>query len=95
VSGEGILPAIVSGHLAARAIRAAEPGITTGVLSAYDAAIAAHFERSRGVASVLSHLPASWLEWAARRGMESPWFVRQVVVPRFLHADRGRLPAAA
>jgi flavin-dependent dehydrogenase len=94
-SGEGILPAIVSGQLAARVIRAAEPRFTEALLAAYDGALATRFGTPVASSSALSHVPSSWLEWAARLTMGNPWFVRQVVLPRFLRTGRGTLPAAA
>jgi flavin-dependent dehydrogenase len=85
-SGEGILPAVVSGQLAAKAILAAAPTFTSDRLGGYDRDLARRFGAPREGSSVVRHLPPAVIQWAGRRAMALPWFVRQVVVPRFLHA---------
>jgi flavin-dependent dehydrogenase len=85
-SGEGILPAVVSGHLAAKAILAAAPTFTSERLGGYDRDLARRFGAPGERASVAQHLPPSVIQWVGRRAMALPWFVRHVVVPRFLHA---------
>jgi len=85
-SGEGILPAVVSGQLAAKAILAAAPTFTSDRLGGYDRDLARRFGAPGQGSSVVRHLPPAVIQWAGRRAMALPWFVRQVVVPRFLHA---------
>jgi flavin-dependent dehydrogenase len=86
-SGEGILPAIVSGQLAARAILAAAPRFTADRLASYERSLAQRFGDSAGADALLSRLPVSWVRWAGRRAFDSSWLVRHVVMPRFLHAS--------
>jgi menaquinone-9 beta-reductase len=86
-SGEGILPAVVSGQLAAKAVLAAAPSFTSARLASYDADLARRFGAPADRPSLVRRLPPAFVQWAGRQAMALPWFVRQVVVPRFLHAD--------
>jgi menaquinone-9 beta-reductase len=86
-SGEGILPAAVSGLLAAGAILSAAPDFGSGKLAHYEAALAERFGGLGRTGRARWRLPDPLVAWAGRRLMASPWFVRRVVVPRwFLHA---------
>jgi flavin-dependent dehydrogenase len=94
-SGEGILPAIVSGQLAARAILAAAPRFTRERLASYEQRLRGRFGAPDAETPLLSHVPPAAIQWAGRRLMQTPWFVRHVVVPRFLHVPSRALPVAA
>jgi flavin-dependent dehydrogenase len=85
-SGEGILPAVVSGQLAAKAVLAAAPTFTSERLGGYDRDLARRFGAPGEGPSVARHLPPGVIQWVGCRAMALPWFVRHVVVPRFLHA---------
>jgi menaquinone-9 beta-reductase len=85
-SGEGILPAVVSGQLAAKAVLAAAPTFTSERLGGYDRDLARRFGAPGEGPSLARHLPPAVIQWVGRRAMAMPWFVRHVVVPRFLHA---------
>ena len=93
-SGEGILPAIVSGQLAAQAILSAAPSLTREGLASYQGTLTARFGTGARASPLLARVPSALTEWAARRCLETPWFVRHVVVPRFLHVRPRALPAA-
>jgi menaquinone-9 beta-reductase len=94
-SGEGILPAILSGQLAAQAIVAAAPSFTRDRLSTYGQRLMDRFGVPAPAPPLLSHVPDALRAWAGRRVVGTPWFVRHVVVPRFLHVRSRDLPAAA
>ena len=85
-SGEGILPAIESGFLAARAIVEARGRYGRAELERYRRSILARFGprvRRRGLAGLL---PESWLSAAGARLLATPWFTRRFVLDRwFLH----------
>ena len=84
-SGEGILPAVLSGQLAAQAILSARPVFTRERLKAYEAALVERFGRP-GARARPALVPARVVAAAGRFAMRSSWFVRRVVVPRwFLH----------
>jgi flavin-dependent dehydrogenase len=85
-SGEGILPAVVSGQLAAHAILTAAPTYTSERLGRYDRDLARRFGARGEGPSLARHVPPAVIQWVGRRAMALPWFVRHVVVPRFLHA---------
>ena len=85
-SGEGILPAVVSGQLAAKAVLAAAPTFTSERLGGYDRDLARRFGAPGERPFLEDHLPPAVIQWIGRRAMALPWFVRHVVVPRFLHA---------
>jgi menaquinone-9 beta-reductase len=85
-SGEGILPAVVSGQLAARAILDAAPTFTAARLAVYEALLGQRFHMPRPAAR--PGRPPALAAWVGRHLMTSSWFVRRVVVPRwFLHTD--------
>jgi menaquinone-9 beta-reductase len=86
-SGEGILPAVVSGQLAAKAVLAAAPSFSGERLAAYDEDLARRFGAPGARPSLERHLPPAFVQWVGRHAMALPWFVRHVVVPRFLHTE--------
>lgn len=84
-SGEGILPAVVSGLAAARAIVAAAPGFAKERLSAYELDLMTRLGRPG--AGIAADGPAARIRaWVGCRLLAMPWFARRVLVPRwFLH----------
>jgi geranylgeranyl reductase family protein len=84
-SGEGILPAVLSGQLAARAIIDALPDASAQRLASYEAALASGLGppgKTPGGAGPGAALRA----WAGRQLLAVPWFARHVLVSRrFLH----------
>lgn len=79
-SGEGILPAVVSGQLAAEAI------LEPGGCGAYPERLAEHLGRPRRGPAI----PGTLAALAARLLLGRPWLVRRVVLDRwFLHRSRG------
>jgi len=88
-SGEGILPAIESGLLAANAILAARGDYCKASLASYPAMIARRFGKSRAdwVEGIARHVPSRWVGSLARALLRTRWFTRNVVLNRwFLHA---------
>jgi flavin-dependent dehydrogenase len=80
-SGEGILPAIESGLLAASTICTGELELYRGLLEQRLGA-----SRYRWLEACGRYLPAGWISAAARHLVGTRWFARQVVVNRwFLH----------
>ncbi len=82
-SGEGILPAIQSGLLAAEAI-------VRGNLAEYPVLVAERFGKSGDgwAAGIGRRLPPRMINGLAKRLFETRWFVRDVVLRRwFLHAS--------
>jgi len=74
-SGEGILPAIESGLIAAEIIADREP------MERYPARLAARFGRASALLTRLgSRLPRDWI---ANRIVPMPWFARRVVLDRW------------
>lgn len=91
-SGEGILPAIESGLLAAEVIAAAAGDYRSDHLAAYRRRLEARF--GRPTRRWTEWLPAPWLAALARRALASPWFVRRVVLDAwFLHVTQARREA--
>ena len=91
-SGEGIRPAIESGLIAASTIVEANGRYTRDRLEPYER----HLRNRFGVpwlADLLSRaVPAGAAAATARRLLDSPWFVRHVVLDRwFLHAHEPAL----
>lgn len=85
-SGEGILPAILSGQLAAKAILAAAPTYTAGRLAAYEPALRCLLGKPPR-STAFRPMPPAVVHWLGRQALQSPWFVRHVVLPRFLHSN--------
>jgi flavin-dependent dehydrogenase len=93
-SGEGIRPAIESGLLAARTIRAAQGDYSRATLGNYQHSLARRFGNSgRDWASMIGqHLPPAWIGALGRTLLGRRWFVRDVVIDRwFLHANEPAL----
>ena len=84
-SGEGIRPAVESGLLAARCIRAHGPRASEALGSAYARALEARLgpRRPRARPGLGALLPAGFRLAAAGRLLASPWFARHVVVDRW------------
>jgi geranylgeranyl reductase family protein len=95
-SGEGIRPAIESGLLAASAILEAGGRYTRDRLEPYEGHLRRRFGVS-GLARLLSHIvPDGVAVGLAPRLLETPWFVRHVLLHRwFLHAHEPGLAAEA
>jgi flavin-dependent dehydrogenase len=85
-SGEGILPAIESGILAARAIVGAAGRHTRADLEPYRASIVARFgprARARGIADLV---PEACMSLAGAKLLSNAWFTRRFLLDRwFLH----------
>lgn len=91
-SGEGIRPAIESGLMAASTILDANGRYTRDRLEPYEH----HLQRRFGIRSLAHRLsqaaPAGVAASVARRVLDSPWFVRHVVLDRwFLRAQEPAL----
>lgn len=94
-SGEGIRPAIESGLMAASTILKAEGRFSQDRLEPYVSDLRRRFGGSK-IAGVLSRVVPSGLSAAlARKLLDSPWFVRHVVLQQwFLHANEPALQRA-
>lgn len=91
-SGEGILPAIQSGHVAAEVLVEALRGGVVGALGAYPERLA----RAVGPWSGGVPLPGPLRALAGRAVLGSAWLTRHVVLDRlFLHRSGAALPAGA
>jgi flavin-dependent dehydrogenase len=93
-SGEGIRPAVESGLLAARCIRAAGARPGEGLGRAYERALEARLgpRRPRRRLGLTDVLPEPWARALAGRLLASPWFARRVVVDRwFTHRAEAAL----
>jgi flavin-dependent dehydrogenase len=93
-SGEGIRPAVESGLLAAKAIRAASGRYDRDSLSAYPRLLASRFGNAEdGWASAVGRrLPDGLIRSAAKLVMASRWFSRHIVLDRwFLHRHQPAL----
>ena len=91
-SGEGIRPAIESGLIAASTIIGANGRYTSDRLEPYEHHLQTRFGVSPLAQLASSAIPAGAAAAAARRLLESPWFVRRVVLDRwFLHAQEPAL----
>ena len=87
-SGEGILPAIESGLLAARAILKANGQYTRDRLTIYSELLTSRFGNSQGdwVTRIGQLLPQRLMHSAARMLVPTPWFSRNILLDRwFLH----------
>ena len=90
-SGEGILPAIESGLLAAQVVTRAQGKYTRDTLSAFEELLARRFKTSGSdwASRLGEHVPASWVGVIGRRLLGMRWFVRDIVIERwFLHANQ-------
>jgi menaquinone-9 beta-reductase len=89
-SGEGILPAIESGLVAARTIVAAKGQYSRAQLESYRAVIAGWKHPWGGAMS--QNFPSTLISSAAGRLLKSHWFSREVVLKKwFLHHAAERL----
>jgi flavin-dependent dehydrogenase len=89
-SGEGIRPAVESGLLAARALRAGIRRPPVELARAYVRSVLARFGPRSGRArpGPSDWVPPRWRGRVASRALASPWFARRVVVERwFLHRE--------
>jgi geranylgeranyl reductase family protein len=100
-SGEGILPAVVSAHLAADTILNTAGRYSAADLEPYAGRIEHRLGKPRAQ-SAADWLPAGWLRFIAARLLATSWFSRRVVLERwFLHLDEAdraadiALPASA
>ncbi len=93
ISGEGILTAIESGRLAARAVsRAAREGSEAPMLS-YPAALEARYGRAVPSDTDPRFLSTHWVSWVGVQLLRSRWFSRHILLDRwFLHRHRRPLP---
>jgi flavin-dependent dehydrogenase len=90
-SGEGILPAIESGLMAASAIVEAEGRYTRGRLQAYETRIDRRYGNHPVARTLSSIVPGGVSEALGRKLIRQTWFVRRVVVDRwFLHRETDR-----
>jgi flavin-dependent dehydrogenase len=94
ISGEGILTAVESGRLAARALLQANGGSARDALAPYAAMLEARY--GKPAAPFRDRwLPPGLVSWLGQRLMAMPWFVRRVLLERwFLHVDLPRLELA-
>lgn len=91
-SGEGIRPAIESGLMAAATIVRAAGTYTRDRLQPYTADLENRFGSSRLSRLLSEFIPQGVSIGIARRMLESPWFVRHLVIDRwFLHAQQPAL----
>ena len=91
-SGEGILPAVESGLIAAQVIRDAAGDYRRHKLDPYLTRLSARFGERNPRPAGTSWLPQGFRQALARPLMASTWFARHVVIDRwFLHSGQ---PAA-
>ncbi len=93
-SGEGILPAVESGLLAAQTILAAEGTFSHAQLSAYPDLLRQRFGSSdeHWATRLGRHLPTGVIRAVSHPLLASRWFARQVLLDRwFLHANQPAL----
>jgi flavin-dependent dehydrogenase len=87
-SGEGILPAIESGLMAAEVIRSVNGDFSASKLQGYARRLADRYGNGAGnwAMRAARSVPDRALQFAASRLIVMPWFVRNVVLDRwFLH----------
>ncbi len=95
-SGEGIRPAIESGLMAAATIARAGGTYTRDRLQPYTADLERRFGSSRLSRLLAGFIPQGVSAGMARKLLESPWFVRHLVIDRwFLHAQQPALAQQA
>ena len=86
-SGEGILPAVESGLMAAQVILEADGDYSRNKLEPYAAKLAARFDSGNGE-NLDFLLPSGVRRFIGARLLGSRWFTRSVLLDRwFLHAD--------
>ena len=90
-SGEGILPAIESGRLAAETILEAAGDFSQSRLERYRTRLRERFGQSSSAGGISRVVPEQLTAFLGRRLLTSRWFVRHVLLERwFLHATLGR-----
>jgi len=95
-SGEGIRPAIESGLMAAATILQAAGTYTRNRLEPYTADLEQRFGSSHLSRLLSDTIPRGVSTAIARKLLESPWFVRHLVIDRwFLHAQQPALAQRA
>lgn len=93
-SGEGILPAVESGLIAAQVILDAEEDYRQRGLEPYITRLTARFGKRAPRQPDASWLPPAFRQKIAKRLMATAWFARHVVIDRwFLHSGRHTVPA--
>ena len=91
-SGEGIRPAIESGLMAAATIVRAQGNYTRSRLETYTAGLDRRFGSSHLSRLLSEVIPNGLSMTVARKLLNSPWFVRHLVIDRwFLHAQQPAL----
>jgi flavin-dependent dehydrogenase len=84
-SGEGILPAVESGRIAAELVQQAHGDYRAGNLAGYQSRLQQRLGKPERN-GLVQWLPPSWLACLASRLIANPWFSRRVVMDRwFLH----------
>jgi len=95
VSGEGILPAVESGRLAARAVLASGGRGDREALASYEEALRRRYGPPPDPRGWSRRLPPSIARPIGRRLITNPWFARHVLVARwFLHLQQPPLALA-
>jgi 2-polyprenyl-6-methoxyphenol hydroxylase-like FAD-dependent oxidoreductase len=95
VSGEGILTAIESGRLAARAIADAGGPYSSEHLSEYSRLVAERYGAPAPFRDEPWRLPTALVSWIGVRLMGTRWFARRVLIDRwFLHMHQPPLDIA-
>jgi flavin-dependent dehydrogenase len=96
VSGEGILPAVESGRLAARAILASGGRSGRDGLASYEEALARRYGPPPDPRGWSRRLPPALAQPIGRWLITNPWFARHVLVARwFLHEQQPPLALTA
>ena len=91
-SGEGIRPAVESGLIAAHTIFRAGGAYSRDRLAPYETGLTKRFGESKLTRVATRLIPSGWSVALARRMLDSPWFVRHLVIDRwFLHAQQPAL----
>lgn len=89
VSGEGILPAVESGRLAARAVLAGAGGDGREALAWYEEALFRRYGPPPDPRGWSRRLPPAVTRPVGRRLIANPWFARHVLIARwFLHLQQ-------
>lgn len=96
VSGEGILTAVESGVLAARALVDAGTDAGRSAFPAYERMLIERYGAPRPLREEPWRLPPALVSWLGVRLMSTHWFARRVLLDRwFLHRDESLLEITA